>query len=195
LSTPVSASLAGMTSPFRRAAELARMTMSVEGQPENLPPSWIDRALRLMLAGCWLASLFLPAAWSTDDTGQWNHYNGPIYGVQILLTGWAALMMGQPGWLANLFFFPALLLPGRRPSRRRRKISITLLVAIILCLIGTLSWRSESYSLASSEMVSPYGAGWWFWVFAITGAAIRLAALLVRAQRVPALSAAPVEPR
>lgn len=141
------------------------------------PKPWPDRLFRFAIVALWAASLLLPAAWSHDQTGQWNHYDGPIYGWEILVAGWAAVFEGQFGWFANPLLIPALLLPGRAPSERRRRVSIYVLVALALCLAGGLMFRTNNISFGP-EWNTPYGAGRILWLVAIGGAVARLGLLL-----------------
>ena len=153
------------------------------GMPEpRLKKPWPGRLSACAIVALWIASLLFPAAWSHDDTGQWNHYDGPIYGWEILMFGWAAMFEGQFGWFANPLLIPALLLPGPAPSERRRGASIGVLFALALCLAGGLTFRINNISFGP-EWNTPYGAGRILWLVAIGGAVARLGLLLFLGSR------------
>jgi hypothetical protein len=126
-------------------------------------------------------SLALPMAWSFDDTGQWNHYDGPIYGWEALISGWGAMLEGQFAWCANLLFWPALFLPGRHPARWLLWVSAIIGLLIAACLIDALLWTS--LSSLNNEIVRPFGAGRLVWLAAIGGATVRLGWFLLLAGR------------
>ena len=148
-----------------------------EAEPVRRPWRRLDRLLRLGLAGLWIASLLLPAAWSHDTTGQWNHYDGPIYGWEILAFGWLAVIEGQFGWFANPLLIPALLLPETGPSPRRWSVWLGVTIALALCFAGGLAFTHNNISFGP-EWNTPYGPGRWLWLTAVGGATARLAWLL-----------------
>ncbi len=133
-----------------------------------------DVAFRLVLLALWIVSLMLPAAWSYDAGGHWNHLNGPVPGLIVLAAGWAAMFEAQFGWCANLLFFPALL-RSMRPRTERFGWTAWLFVWLVMCLIGALCWTEVPGE--EDNVYRPYGLGRTLWLVAIAGATVRIGLL------------------
>src|SRR5690242_4890056 len=86
----------------------------------------IRRVLSLLLLAAWLTSLLLPAGVHIHPDES-THL---AYGGDLLMTGWAAIPVGQVGWLGNPLLFLALALAAS--SKKRLYLRLFTVVSLAL---------------------------------------------------------------
>lgn len=112
----------------------------------------------------WLVSLVAP-------TAGWGNDLVPAPGYAILFTGWAAIVEGQFGWLANLYFFASVPI-GFGSKKPWRWIGLALSAMITMTAAQALEWREVH--VPGRYYPVRFGPGYHIWLVAMFGQAIWL---------------------
>jgi len=141
-------------------------------------PYLTARLLGIISLATWCCSLFLPGLSLYSE-------NKPLFGFEILLTGWMSPLMLNFAWFANVFFVFGLakLLSGGAPSTS----------AFLAALLSIDTIRFDMYFLNEGGATTPiygYGRGAVLWFVAIF---TLLAAASLRRHELSATNGTPVQ--
>lgn len=132
-------------------------------------------ALALVIA--WAASIMLPVAtFGPEEDATWQ-------GWAMLMLGWIGLLIGQPGWLANVGFALCLvfMLRQRPPGRWGMAVGLVTAGLALHSLTWTWVFANEGPKAVPSP-ITAYHVGYWLWIATTTaaGALLFASALAVR---------------
>ena len=109
----------------------------------------------LVAVACYVASLFFPAFYVNDNFGPQSSFG-------VLLFGWLASLVLNPGWFANPAFLLAVVL-----TARPRKAAVLAGIALVLALSFLVYRHVPVHEPSSAATVTAYGWGYALWVMSM----------------------------
>lgn len=110
-------------------------------------------------------SLTLPAFVTEQRYLIESRYYGPgstYYGYKVLIFGWAGVLVGSFGWLANPLYLLSIVF-----VIRRKPISCFLLCVALALAISSLIFKNIGTSGTSNEYIKYFLKGFWCWLVSL----------------------------
>lgn len=93
-----------------------------------------------------------------------RHYEpgSTYYGYKVLVLGWAGVLVGSFGWIANPLYLVSIAY-----VIRRKPISCFLLCVALILAISSFIFKNLSTSGVSNEYIKYFLTGFWYWLVSL----------------------------